>query len=175
MMGLMSVISWGEMENSSALAQIHSISVFFYFWWSSDPIFIGWMRLSTSWITSKSPYGIGLTSHSNTSRLTIFTHPRPSSDTPKVVRRFSSITSWIHLAYFRSASGTVSFLMLLWYLTLRWTREATTSNVSKKDLPKMPLKVLLHVTTRKLRVTFLSPSPSLSDSGKFSIPQGRVT
>lgn len=157
------------------LAQRHLINVSFTSVGSLNHIFTDLMRLSSRWRTSELTSRVGLNLSSHPSRSTILTlHGLPSGSI-EVVKRFFNINSHIHLNAFKFPLSTTGFSVLLWYPILRWTEETRTSSFAKKDIPRIPLKTLLHETTRKRKITFLSHSPSHNDSGRSATLQGRVT
>lgn len=170
----MSGILYGEIAEKSTFSWRHLTNAYFTSEGCTDHIFINWAGLSSSWTTSKFLFGIGLTSSSRTSISNILTLLGPSSATIEEVRRPLRMTYLIHHASLRLELITIGFPSLLWYATFRWNGEATTSSLSRKDLPRIPLKTLLHVTTKKLMVTFLSSTPSPNDSFRFAILQGWV-
>lgn len=64
--------------------------------------------------------------------------------------------------------------MKLWYFILRLTGEATTSNVTSKGHPRMPLSTLLHWTTMNYRYTILVSLPSPRVTISLMYYQGQV-
>lgn len=100
--------------------------------------------------------------------------PKPSCVTIDEAMRSLRMTSLIRFASSRLALITTGFPSLSWYVTFRWTRDATTSNFSKRDLYRIPLKAFLRTNTRKLRVIFLLHTHSPNDDIRSFILQGRV-
>lgn len=69
-------------------------------------------------------------------------------------------------------NGQLSFH--IWYIIFRWTEYTAASSFAKKDLLRIPLKILLHDITSKLRVIILPHTSSPDNNIKLIIPQGRV-